>query len=120
MATYSEGDGPFGKANDQPMNLFKPVSPTPKQIDRQNRIRAKGRKHFICYTGISSFGLPMVMITTLWRWHETYGWHAPPPEKLHVELIHLAGGLIVWAVMGYLFGAMLWRGLSLQESIRED
>ncbi|MFY9732274.1 MAG: hypothetical protein WAK24_16825 [Candidatus Acidiferrales bacterium] len=90
------------------------------QIESSKGIRAKGRRRFISNTGILRFGVPMVAITTLWRWHDAYGWHAPPPKNLHVELIHLAGGLIIWTVMGYLFGAALWRGLSSKESTRRD
>ena len=67
---------------------------------RRREIRAKGRRHFIFYTGILRYGMPVFAITTLLRWHGDYGWHAPPGEDLHFEMAHLAISLVIWSIAG--------------------
>ena len=46
---------------------------SPKQIEYRNRIRAKGRKHYIVYTGVLRWGMPVFLLSTLWSWYEEYG-----------------------------------------------
>jgi hypothetical protein len=53
------------------MNLFTPAELSPEQIERRKRIRAKGRKHYIFYTGVLRLGVPLFLVMTLWRWHDS-------------------------------------------------
>jgi len=84
------------------------MGPSPKQIESRNRIRAKGRKHYLVYTGIIRFGMPMFVLTTLWNWYEKYGWHIPPRGYLWFSVI---SGLVIWPVAGYCWGAFMWKRL---------
>jgi|HubBroStandDraft_6_1064221.scaffolds.fasta_scaffold571521_2 hypothetical protein len=52
------------------MNLFKPAVLSPKQIERRNRIRAKGRNHYIFYTGILGWGMSVFLMTTSWELYD--------------------------------------------------
>ena len=81
---------------------------SPRQIENRNRIRAKGRKHYIVYTGIIRWGISMFVLTTLWNWYEKYGWHIPPREYLWFSVI---SGLVIWSVAGYFSGALMWNRL---------
>src|SRR6516165_3231211 len=82
--------------------------PSPKQIESRNRIRAKGRKHYIVYTGILRWGLSMFLLTTLGNWYEEYGWHFPARGHLWFSVI---SGLVIWLVAGYFAGAYMWKRL---------
>jgi len=79
-----------------------------RQIEYRNRIRAKGRKHYIFYTGIIRWGISMFVLTTLWNWYDKYGWHIPPRGHLWFSVIL---GLIIWSVAGYFLGALMWTRL---------
>jgi hypothetical protein len=88
------------------MPLFEPAVLSPKQIEYRKRIRAKGRKHYIFYTGILRFGMSVFVLTTLWNWHGKYGWHIPPREYLYSSLTL---GLVIWSVAGYFWGTYIWK-----------
>jgi hypothetical protein len=75
-----------------------------------------GRKHYIFYRGILACGLPMLLLTTLWRWYDDYGWHAPRRADLYSEIVHLAIGLTVWSTAGYFFGVTMWKQLDTDNS----
>ncbi len=98
------------------MNLFKPAVLSPKQIEYRKRIRAKGRKHYIFYTGILRWGMSVFLVTTLWAWYEKYGWHVPPQRDLYFSILI---GLPIWSVGGYFWGAFMWK-LFLEEPAREE
>ena len=89
------------------MNVFRPAMLSPKQIERRSRIQAQGRKHYILYHGILGWGGSTFVLTTLWGWHDKFGWHIPGP-KLEVFL-DISFGLIGWSVAGYFWGARMWR-----------
>jgi hypothetical protein len=44
------------------MSLFGPMST--RQIERLEKIQAKGRKHYIFYTGILGWGMSVFLLTT--------------------------------------------------------
>jgi hypothetical protein len=90
------------------MNLFTPAPLTPKQIERRKEMRAKGRKHFIFYTGILRFGMSIFVVNILWRYYDEYGWHAPPRGDLYVDIAYLAFVLAIWLVAGYFVGVAMW------------
>ena len=98
------------------MNFFKPAVLSPKQVERRKKIRAKGRKHYIFYTGILSWGMPVFLVTTLWRWYDDYGWHVPSRRDLYFRNLIM---LIAWSLAGYLWGARMWKEL-YEEPIPED
>ena len=98
------------------MNLFERTAPSPEQMARRREIRAKGRRHFIFYTGILRYGMPVFAITTLLRWHGDYGWHAPPREDLHFEMAHLAISLVIWSIAGCIVAVVRWNQLTSEES----
>jgi hypothetical protein len=89
------------------MNLFKPSVLSPKQIERRRRILAKGRKYFILYRGILGWGMFVFLFTTLWGWHDKHGWKAPQRGDLH--FVSLGFGLVLWSIMGYFWGAFVWK-----------
>jgi hypothetical protein len=47
---------------ESPMSLFGPMST--RQIERLEKIQAKGRKHYIFYTGILGWGMSVFLLTT--------------------------------------------------------
>jgi len=82
-----------------------PATLSPKQIEYRKRIRAKGRKHYIVYTGILRWGMFVFVLTTLWSWYEKYGRHIPPRGDLCFSIIL---GLVIWSVAGYFWGGYMW------------
>jgi len=98
------------------MNLSKRAGPSQEQIARRREIRAKGRGHFIFYTGILRYGMTVFAISTLLRWHGDYGWHAPPPGNRHFEIAHLAISVVIWSVAGCIVGVVRWNQLASGES----
>ena len=88
------------------MRLIEPMTLSPKQIEYRNRIRAKGRKHYIVYTGILGWGSAMFVVTTLWTCYDKYGWHIPPRRDLWLSVIL---GVVIWPVAGYSFGSITWK-----------
>ena len=90
------------------MPLFNPAALSPKQIEYRKRIRAKGRKHYIFYTGILRYGMSVFVLTTFWNWHGEYGWHVPPPGYFAFSIIL---GLVIWSSVGYFWGAYMWKRL---------
>jgi len=90
------------------MPLFKKAALSPMQMENRKRIRAKGRKRYIFYTGILRWGMSVFVLTTIWNWHEEYGWHLPPPKYLAFSIIL---GLVIWSATGYFWGAYMWKRL---------
>jgi hypothetical protein len=90
------------------MPLFKPVALSAKQIEYRNRIRVKGRKHYIFHTGILRWGLSVFAATTLWSSYEEDGWRIPPPGYLAFSTVL---GSVIWSVAGYFWGAYMWKRL---------
>jgi len=96
------------------MNLFKPAALSPKQIERRERVRAKGRQYFIFTRGILGWGIPVFLVTTLWRWYD-HGWHVPSYGELYFEMFF---ELVIWTGGGYWFGARMWKRV-FEEPSRE-
>jgi len=69
------------------LHFFDPNSTSSKLLEFRDKTRAKGRKHFIFYTGMLGCGAPVFVLSTLWNWHEKYGWHVPPRADLLVNLL---------------------------------
>jgi hypothetical protein len=91
------------------MKLFEPHPLSPRQTERLQTIRAKGRKHYIFYRGILAYGMPVFLLTTLWAWYDDYGWHIPRQRgNLYA---HVLVRLIIWSAAGYIWGARMWREL---------
>jgi len=89
---------------------------SPKQIEYRKRIQAKGRKHYILYAGILRFGIPLFLIMTLWRWHDSYRWHLPPRGDLSIVCTAIAFSLGVWLTAGYFFGVTMWKRMRFEDS----
>jgi len=87
------------------MKLFKPAVLSPKQIARLEKIRAKGRKHYILYTGILGWGMSVFLFTTGWHLYDKWGWHVPTRGDLYLSILI---GLPIWSVAGYMWGAFMW------------
>jgi len=79
-----------------------------KQIEYRKKVRAKGRNHYIVYTGIFRWGMFVFALTTLWNWYGKYGWHIPPRGYLWFSVM---SGLVIWSVAGYFWGAYMWKRL---------
>jgi hypothetical protein len=89
------------------MPFFKPAILSPAQMERREKTRAKGRKHYILYRGILGWEMSVFVITNLWDWRRRYGWHVPQSRgDLYLDLLF---GLVLWSVMGYFVGAILWK-----------
>jgi hypothetical protein len=72
---------------------------SPRQIQHRRRVHAKGRKHFILYTGVLRFGGLMFVATTLWQWHGQFSWHLKRPTAgLFIGVLLI---LLLSAAMGY-------------------
>lgn len=100
------------------MKLFKRTELSPEQIARRNRIRAKGRKRYIFHAGILRFGIPLFLVMTLWRWHESYRWHLPPRGDLSIVCAAIAFSLALWLTAGYFLGVTMWKQMGLEDSAR--
>ena len=99
------------------MNLFKPTPLSPKQMERLGKIQAQGRTHYILYRGILGWGGSMFILTTLWDWHDKFGWHLPAPKlKLFLDV---SIGLLACSIAGYFWGALMWRKMN-EKSIAQD
>jgi len=99
------------------MPLFKPAVLSPTQIERRKKIQAKGRKHYIFYRGILTWGMPVFVLTTLWNWYDKYGWHVPLRRgDLYFDVLV---GLVLWSAGGYAFGAIMWKE-TFEKSPSED
>jgi hypothetical protein len=85
----------------------KAMALSPQQIGYRNKIRAKGRGHYIFYRGILGWGASIFLITTLWEWHDKYGGNVP--HQRQEFLVHIAVRLVLWLAAGYLFGAIMWK-----------
>ncbi len=91
------------------MNFFKPSAPTPAQLQRLEKIRARGRNHYIFYEGILAWGLPMFLFNAIWDWHRDFGWHIPSNAILHSFWLSLPLRLAFFLVAGYFCGAKIWK-----------
>ena len=65
------------------------------------------------------FGASVFVLSTLWNWHEKYGWHVPPRADLLVNFVDIAFRLALWLTFGYVFGARMWRKMCLEDSTTE-
>jgi hypothetical protein len=98
------------------MHLF-PKALSPAQIERRKKIQAKGRKYYIFYRGILTWGMPVFALTTLLKWYDKYGWHVPPRQgDLYFDVLL---GLVLWSAGGYIFGAIMWKQI-FEKSPSED
>lgn len=90
------------------MRFFKPAVLTPEQIERLDRTLAKGRKRYILLVGVLGWGMSTFALTTIWQWHDNFGWHFPPGQKACLFILFR---LLLWSAGGYFFGALMWRQL---------
>jgi hypothetical protein len=102
------------------MSFFKPTVQSAKQIERREKIRAKGRKHFIFYRGMLGWGVPVFALTTLWNWHDRYGWEVPHGGNLHSESARIALRLVLWLTGGYFFGVALWKRFGFEHDAETE
>jgi hypothetical protein len=88
------------------VNLFGPIST--RQIEHLEKIRAKGRKHYILYTGILGWGMSAFLLTTFWIWYDKYGWQFPSLGDIFLSVLI---GLPLWSVGGYIWATIMWNDL---------
>jgi len=100
-------------------NFFDQKAPSPQLLRLREKMKAKGRKHFIFTRGVLGFGTSVFVLSTISSWYEKYGWHAPPRADLSSNSIDIAFGLALWLTAGYVFGARIWRKMGLEESTSE-
>jgi len=100
------------------MTFFKSTAPSAKQLERREKIRAKGRKHFIVYSGILGWGMSVFALTTLWDLHDKFGWHLPHRGSLYYESGYIAFSLVLWLTLGYFFGAAMWKRFGFEDSTK--
>ena len=61
--------------------------------------------------------MPVFALTTLLKWYDKYGWHAPQHRvDLYFDVLV---GLVLWSVGGYIFGAIMWKQI-IDKSPSED
>jgi hypothetical protein len=101
------------------MKISNPNVPFPRQLVVRKKIEAKGRSHFIFYTGMVRWGFSMFVLTTLWSWHDKYGWHTPPRAHLFSNCVYVTFCLALWLTAGYFFGSRFWKKLGLEDSTTE-
>jgi hypothetical protein len=101
------------------MNLSKPNASLSWQIAMREKIEAKGRSHFIFYTGMLRWGLSVFVIQTLWKWHSKYAWHTPPRADMFSNFIEMTFSLALWLTAGYFFGSRLWKKVVGTDSTAE-
>lgn len=99
------------------MRFLKSAVLSPRQIESRRRIRAKGRKHYIVYRGILRWGFPCFITTTVWGWHDEYGWRLPPRGY---ALFSVISGLIIWSIIGYFYGDHMWQRFYQEPETDED
>ena len=87
------------------MRLFKTAELSPKQIERRDRTRAKGRKNFILYRGILGFGGFVFIINSIFEWCYNFAWHVPNGGMFWFAII---AGLTICPVTGYFWAAWMW------------
>ena len=92
---------------------------SPAMLEVRKKLVAKGRSHFIFYTGMLRWGGSVFVLTTLWSWHGRYGWHAPPRAELLSNSLYVAFRLALWLTGGYFFGVRLWRKIVLEDTATE-
>src|SRR5262249_294898 len=102
------------------MNLFKSTEPSHKLLERRKKLRAMGRTRYALYFGALGWGIPVFLITTLWRWHDEYGWYAPPRPPLFSESIRAAVRLAIWLTMGYFLGLLLYKQTGSGDSTEDS
>jgi len=68
----------------------------------------RARTRHMLRAGILFFALPTFTIACVWRWYDTYGWHAAPANRLRFELVKLLIGLALWTTGGYFFARRMW------------
>lgn len=79
---------------------MKESSHSESKRDRQNRILAKGRTHFVLWRGVIGWG-----ITTALGFSLIMGWGQPLKDALPMLLISLT----VFPIVGFFWGSLMWR-----------
>jgi hypothetical protein len=82
----------------------KPLSA--RQIQYRRKVHAKGRRHFILYTGLLRFGGLWFVSMIVWKWHDRFNWHIPSATPgLLLDTLVL---LLVSMAVGYFSGKLMW------------
>ncbi len=84
---------------------FTHVQWTPKQVERWQATRAKGKRHFVWWRGVVFFGGFMFVFMFLWQYLSSYfvgGGRAP------ALIISIPIGIVMWPIAGWWWGTMLW------------
>jgi hypothetical protein len=82
----------------------KPLSA--RQIQHRRKVHAKGRKHFVLYTGVLKFGGLTFVSMILWEWHDQLSWRIPsatPGLFIGISLM-----LLVSVAAGYFWSTLMW------------
>jgi len=74
-----------------------------RELKDLQKIPGKRRRAIV--GGMLGWGVPVFILTTVTRWHSTYGWHLPPNRDVYRALIDLP----IWLVAGCLFGMFMWK-----------
>lgn len=97
-------------------DLFVFAAGSPKALARLERIRAKGRKHFIWTRGVLGWGVTVAVLLGLSRFYARYGWRQPPHGDLALIVADFILMLVLWMTAGYFFGARLWVKMGVERS----
>jgi hypothetical protein len=82
----------------------KPLSA--RQIQHRRKVHAKGRRHFVLFTGVLKFGGLMFIGTTLWEWHDHFSWRIPSVSPgLLIGILFI---LLVSIATGYFWSLLMW------------
>ncbi|TNE63956.1 MAG: hypothetical protein EP335_08205 [Alphaproteobacteria bacterium] len=76
---------------------------TSGQLDRWEKIRRGGRMRYILLYGVLGWGLPTLLLFSLIR-----GWVEGRVESI-LATVFDPMHLVIWALAGVVFGALMWR-----------
>jgi hypothetical protein len=78
---------------------------TPAQREKIERIIAQGKPSFIWRRGVLGWGLPVFLMTTIWRYIDLFHLHTGQALPFYVSLLALP----MWLAGGYFFGVSMWQ-----------
>jgi hypothetical protein len=90
------------------MNLSKLFQVTPRQRERWQQQRAKGKKHFVIYRGILGWGGIMFVSMSALDYYSLFGWTLTFDSAYASKLVL---NLILWPVAGLVWGIWVWESL---------
>lgn len=76
------------------------------KASKWEKVRSRGKRHFVLIRGVLGWGLVMFLFMTVFSHFQKTGFKAPSFDDISITIIVI--NAVIWPIAGFVWGACTW------------